>query len=192
MKLRFATEQDASACLAIYAQYIDTSITFETVLPPMSEFSARIRTYGAVYPWLIAEENGQVLAYAYAHRAQERAAYDWNAELSVYVAKAAAGKSLGTRLYGALLELLQRQGVRNAYGVVTMPNAASAALHEKFGFRLLGTYRKSGYKAGAWRDVVWYEKQIGTFDGVPEALLPIGRIDARLEILRRYAEYPMG
>lgn len=91
MNLRFADEHDAAACLAIYAQYIDTSITFETALPSEDEFAGRIRSYGAVYPWLIAEEDGEILAYAYAHRAQERAAYDWNAELSVYVSKNAAG-----------------------------------------------------------------------------------------------------
>ena len=122
MNLRFADEHDAAACLAIYAQYIDTSITFETALPSEDEFAGRIRSYGAVYPWLIAEEDGEILAYAYAHRAQERAAYDWNAELSVYVSKNAAGRGLGTRLYRALLALLKEQGVRTAYGVVTMPN----------------------------------------------------------------------
>ena len=131
MNLRFADEHDAAACLAIYAQYIDTSITFETALPSEDEFAGRIRSYGAVYPWLIAEEEGKILAYAYAHRAQERAAYDWNAELSVYVSKNAAGRGLGTRLYRALLALLKEQGVRTAYGVVTMPNDASAALHQK-------------------------------------------------------------
>ena len=140
MNLRFADEHDAAACLAIYAQYIDTSITFETALPSEDEFAGRIRSYGAVYPWLIAEEEGKILAYAYAHRAQERAAYDWNAELSVYVSKNAAGRGLGTRLYRALLALLKEQGVRTAYGVVTMPNDASAALHRKLGFGLLGTY----------------------------------------------------
>ena len=77
MHIRFADPGDAAACLAVYAQYIDTSITFETVLPSEAEFSGRIRSYGAVYPWLIAEEDGHVLAYAYAHRAQERAAYGW-------------------------------------------------------------------------------------------------------------------
>lgn len=112
MNLRFADEHDAAACLAIYAQYIDTSITFETALPSEVEFAGRIRSYGAVYPWLIAEEEGKILAYAYAHRAQERAAYDWNAELSVYVSKNAAGRGLGTRLYRALLALLKEQGVR--------------------------------------------------------------------------------
>ena len=69
MHIRFADPGDAAACLAVYAQYIDTSITFETVLPSEAEFSGRIRSYGAVYPWLIAEEDGHVLAYAYAHRA---------------------------------------------------------------------------------------------------------------------------
>lgn len=186
MTLRFASAADAAACLAIYAQYIDTSITFETVLPSEAEFAGRIRAYGAVYPWLIAEEDGRVLAYAYAYRAQERAAYDWNAELSVYVSRDAVGKGLGTRLYGALLAMLRAQGVRTAYGVVTMPNAPSCALHEKLGFRLLGTYRNTGYKDGAWRDVVWFEKPIGSFDGVPEPIRPIGAVDAAA-ILKQYA-----
>ena len=186
MHIRFADPGDAAACLAVYAQYIDTSITFETVLPSEAEFSGRIRSYGAVYPWLIAEEDGRVLAYAYAHRAQERAAYDWNAELSVYVSRDAAGRGLGTKLYTVLLALLQKQGVRTAYGVVTMPNDRSRALHEKMGFRLLGTYHKSGYKNGAWRDVVWFEKHIGSFDGVPAPLIPIGGIDAAA-ILKQYA-----
>ena len=106
MHIRFADPGDAAACLAVYAQYIDTSITFETVLPSEAEFSGRIRSYGAVYPWLIAEEDGRVLAYAYAHRAQERAAYGWNAELSVYVSRDAAGRGLGTKLYTVLLALL--------------------------------------------------------------------------------------
>ncbi len=187
MKLRFADEHDASACLAIYAQYIDTSITFETALPSEAEVAGRIRSYGAVYPWLVAEEDGKILAYAYAHRAQERAAYDWNAELSVYVSKDAAGMGLGAKLYRALLDLLRKQGVRTAYGVVTMPNDASAALHRKLGFQLLGTYHNTGYKNGRWRDVVWFEKHIGSFDGVPEPLRPIGQIADREAVLQPYS-----
>ena len=188
MQLRFADERDTAACLAIYAQYIDTSITFETALPSEEEFAGRIRSYGAVYPWLIAEEDGEILAYAYAHRAQERAAYGWNAELSVYVSKDAAGRGLGTRLYRALLALLKEQGVRTAYGVVAMPNDASAALHRKLGFRQLGVYHNTGYKKGSWRDVVWFEKHIGSFDGVPEPLCPIGQIADREAVLRAYGE----
>ena len=169
MHIRFADPGDAAACLAVYAQYIDTSITFETVLPSEAEFSGRIRSYGAVYPWLIAEEDGHVLAYAYAHRAQERAAYGWNAELSVYVSRDAAGRGLGTKLYTVLLALLQKQGVRTAYGVVTMPNDASSALHQKLGFRTLGTYRNTGYKNGRWLDVVWFEKPLVPITRLPDA-----------------------
>ena len=182
MQLRFADPRDTAACLAIYAQYIDTSITFETALPSEDEFAGRIRAYGTVYPWLVAEENGEILAYA--HRAQERAAYDWNAELSVYVSKDAAGRGLGTRLYRALLALLKEQGVRTAYGVVTMPNDASAALHRKLGFRQLGIYHNTGYKNGSWRDVVWFETHIGSFDGVPEPIRPIGQLADREAVLR--------
>lgn len=185
MKFRFASTADAAACLAIYAQYIDTSITFEVALPTVEEFSGRIRSFGAVYPWLIAEEDGRALAYAYAHRAQERAAYGWNAELSVYVAREAAGCGLGTRLYRALLQLLQRQGVRTAYGVVTMPNDASAALHKKLGFHALGTFHNTGYKNGCWRDVVWFEKHIGSFEGEPQPLIPISRLPDREALLHQ-------
>ena len=188
MNLRFADARDAAACLDIYAQYIDTSITFETALPSEAEFAARIRSYGAVYPWLAAEEDGRLLAYAYAHRAQERAAYDWNAELSVYVSRDAARAGLGTRLYRALLELLRQQGVRTAYGVVTMPNDASAALHRKLGFRQLGIYHNTGYKSGSWRDVVWFEKHIGSFEGVPEPVRPIGQIADREAVLQIYSK----
>ena len=181
MHIRFADPGDAAACLAVYAQYIDTSITFETVLPSEAEFSGRIRSYGAVYPWLIAEEDGHVLAYAYAHRAQERAAYGWNAELSVYVSRDAAGRGLGTKLYTVLLALLQKQGVRTAYGVVTMPNDASSALHQKLGFRTLGTYRNTGYKNGRWRDVVRKDPRLLR----RERLLPRPWAEHRLVICRR-------
>ena len=144
MNIRFATTADTGGCLAVYAEYMDTVITFETELPSHEAFAGRIRSYGAVYPWLVAEEDGVILGYAYAHRAQERAAYDWNAELSVYLAKRAAGRGLGTTLYGALLALLQKQGVRNVYGIVTLPNPASEALHRHFGFRTVGAYTRSG------------------------------------------------
>ena len=183
MNIRFATAADTGGCLAVYAEYMDTVITFETALPSHEEFAGRIRSYGAVYPWLVAEEDGEILAYAYAHRAQERAAYDWNAELSVYVSKNAAGRGLGTKLYRALLALLKEQGVRTAYGVVTMPNDASSALHQKLGFRVLGTYHNTGYKNGRWRDVVWFEKPIGSFTGEPRPLIPIPQLPEAAAIL---------
>ncbi len=183
MHIRFADPGDAAACLAVYAQYIDTSITFETVLPSEAEFSGRIRSYGAVYPWLIAEEDGRVLAYAYAHRAQERAAYGWNAELSVYVSRDAAGRGLGTKLYTVLLALLQKQGVRTAYGVVTMPNDASSALHQKLGFRVLGTYRNTASNTRRGRDVRWRDTPLGPITVDPQPLVPIPRLPEAAAIL---------
>ena len=188
MQLRFADERDTAACLAIYAQYIDTSITFETALPSEAEFAGRIRSYGAVYPWLVAEEDGEILAYAYAHRAQERAAYDWNAELSVYVSKNAAGRGLGTKLYRALLALVREPCAPPAAGGVTIPRAAGAALPRKLGLRQLGVYHSTGYKNGSWRDVVRFEQHIGSFDGAPEPLRPIGQIADREAVLRAYSE----
>ena len=178
MHIRFADPGDAAACLAVYAQYIDTSITFETVLPSEAEFSGRIRSYGAVYPWLIAEEDGHVLAYAYAHRAQERAAYGWNAELSIYIAKAYAGHGLGRLLYEALMELLRRQGVKTVYGVVTSPNPPSEALHQAMGFHVAARFRDAGWKNGEWHDVTWFEREIAPHDGAPKPLRPIGEVGA--------------
>lgn len=95
MGIRFAAEADAPALLAIYAQYIETGITFEYELPSREEFARRIREFGGTYPYLIWEEDGRIVGYAYAHRQAERAAYQWNAELSVYLDRAHTGTGLG-------------------------------------------------------------------------------------------------
>lgn len=132
MQLRFAVPSDAGALLRIYDEYINTSITFEYALPGEAEFAARIAGISAEYPYLALFDGGVPAAYAYAHRAQARAAYGWNAELSIYIAQAYAGHGLGRLLYEALMELLRRQGVKTVYGVVTSPNPASEALHRRW------------------------------------------------------------
>ena len=176
MHIRFADPGDAAACLAVYAQYIDTSITFETVLPSEAEFSGRIRSYGAVYPWLIAEEDGHVLAYAYAHRAQERAAYGWNAELSVYLAEGFVHRGLGGPLYALLMRLLGMQGYVNLYACVTSSNAGSIALHERMGFARVGEFPASGYKFGQWHGVTWLCRRLR--EGAPGPLCPVSALNA--------------
>ena len=108
MQLRFAVPSDAGALLRIYDEYINTSITFEYALPGEAEFAARIADISAEYPYLALFDGGVPAAYAYAHRAQARAAYGWNAELSIYIAQAYAGHGLGRLLYEALMELLRR------------------------------------------------------------------------------------
>ena len=156
--LRLAAPQDAAALLAIYAPYIATPVTFEERLPDEAEFARRVAQYGSEYPYLVWQQGQQLLGYAYAHRAQTRPAYRWNAEASIYLAPAACRRGLGTRLYGALLALLELQGLRTVYGLVTLPNPASEALHRRCGFRLSATFAASGYKCGAWRDLAWFEK----------------------------------
>lgn len=176
MILRFAAEADVPALLAVYERYIPTTVTFEYELPSPEEFSRRVSSVSETYPYLILEEGGEILGYAYAHRIAERAAYGWGAELSVYLRPDAAGQGLGSRLYRALTDLLRLQGVRTVYGLVASPNPASERLHASFGFRLMGVQQKAGYKNGRWIDLLWFEKAIAPYDGTPGPLIPIGEL----------------
>lgn len=188
--LRLAVPADAGALLAIYAQYIDTSVTFEYALPTEAEFRARIEDFSALYPYLVWEEGGgKPLGYAYAHRYAERAAYQWSAELSVYLDREAGGRGLGTRLYSALIELLKLQGVRTVYGLVTQPNEKSDRLHTAMGFTVAGVTHRVGYKAGRWRGVTLYEKPIAPYDDAPAPLKSIRDVDgeAVARILLKYS-----
>ncbi len=127
-------------------------------------------------PYLVCEADGRLLGYAYAHRFQERAAYGWNAECSVYVAEQALGRHIGRALYSALIRLLEQQNVVNLYGVVTLPNSRSEHLHGMMGFRRAGLYRRIGYKLGGWHDVAWYEKSLGSSDEAPKPFLGIRQL----------------
>ena len=188
-EIRFAAAADAAALLGIYGQYIDTPITFECALPSEEAFRRRVAEYGAACPYLVWEEDGRILGYAYAHRLGERAAYQWSAELSIYLGRDSTGRGLGRRLYGALMELLRLQGVRTVYGCVTLPNAGSEGLHAAMGFRPTGTWHRAGFKCGAWRDVGWFEKTIAPYDPSPAPVRPIGEVPAAAaaEILERYS-----
>lgn len=188
MTVRFATEADAESLLAIYAPYIDTAVTFEYTCPTAEEFAGRIRDISAMYPYLVLEEDGHPVGYAYAHRARERTAYDWIVELSVYLDRAYTGRGLGKKLYGLLLDLLRLQGLKTAMGCVAAPNPASEALHAALGFQLVGTSQNAGYKAGKWHDVLWYEKALAPYDVPPAPVIPIGELgpDAVAELLARY------
>lgn len=174
MQMRQATEKDAQAILAIYAPYIEnTSITFETVVPTLDEFTCRMKGILGSYPYLAIEENGVVQGYAYAHRQAERAAYAWNAELSVYLNPQCTGHGLGRALSLAVCDLLELQGVRNVFSLITQPNYPSMRMHELLGFTLMGTQKNAGYKCGAWHDVAWLQKQIGSFEGEPAPIRPL-------------------
>ena len=177
MIIRFARAEDAQALLDIYAQYIHTPITFEYELPSAAEFARRISsTLADGYPYLVCQDGDEVLGYAYAHRLGERAAYQWNAELSIYLSSRAAGRGLGTALYLTLMDLLRLQGVKTVCGIVTRPNPASEGLHRALGFRLTGVREKAGYKNGTWHDVMWLEKPLGTYGPQPNPVLPVGQL----------------
>ncbi len=186
--VRFASEADGPALRAIYGQYIDTSITFEYALPTVKEFTGRIRDIQRVYPYLVLEKDGRPLGYAYAHRARERKAYDWIAELSIYLDRSAAGHGLGRRLYALLIDLLTMQGLKTAMGCVTVPNAASEALHAALGFDRIGVSPCAGYKDGAWHDVAWFEKPLASYDASPAPLLPLRDVDP-LAVAARMARF---
>ncbi len=188
MSIRFVREEDCPALLDIYSQYIDTSITFEYSLPSQTEFLSRIKSINEWYPYLVYESDGKPIGYAYAHQLRERAAYQWDVELSIYVSKECASRGVGRRMYSALMELLRMQGVKTVYGCVTMPNPASEALHLAMGFRNAGVWQNAGYKAGLWHDVAWFEKSIAPYDIHPEPIVPLHALpDTQLlPVLEKY------
>lgn len=131
-------------CCSIYAQYIETTITFEYTLPTEQAFSERIASISSVYPYLVCEEGGRAVGYAYAHRQMEREAYQWNAELSIYLDPSVTSKGLGRKLYGVLMEVLKLQNIKTVYGVVTQPNLKSEKLHLSMGFTRAGFFPEHG------------------------------------------------
>lgn len=174
---RLVTLDDAEALQAIYAPYVATSITFECVVPTVEEFRHRIEERIDFYPYIVVEEDGVPMGYAYASRLYSRQAYDWAVELSVYLSRDCRGRGLGRALYSRLLALLELQGIRSAHGKVTEPNEASDKLHQSMGFRCVGVMDNVGFKLGKWRDVVHYEKLIGDFEDAPGPVVPITELD---------------
>ena len=165
--MRIATEADLPGVLAIYAPYVTNSTaSFEYTVPTEAEFTHRFQTITAQVPWLVWEEDGCILGYAYASAPFERAAYRWCAEPSIYLAPQAQGKGIGRKLYAVLEDILQRQGYRLLYAIITSENAGSLAFHEKLGYRHLALFPGCGYKQGKHLGVVWMEKEL-EFGGYP-------------------------
>ena len=171
--IRLATKQDAASILAIYAEYVlHDSATFEYEVPSLTEFEQRMEVIQQVYPYLVYEEEGNILGYAYAHRYKERAAYQWDVELSVYVNKDVHGKGIGSMLYKVLFILLKKQQVLHAYACITSPNPKSERMHERLGFQLVARFPHTGYKFDKWLDVVWMDKELLS-PGVPQPIVPL-------------------
>jgi L-amino acid N-acyltransferase YncA len=158
-------DRDGPACAAIYAPYItDSTASFELEPPTAAEFTTRIALLSRTHPYLVVvEDTGEVeiiagFAYASAHR--PRAAYRWACEVSVYLHPGYHRRGIGTALYETLFELLRSQGMQRVCAGITLPNDPSLGLHRSVGFEDVGVYRKIGWKAGAWRDVIWLQRDL--------------------------------
>ena len=159
--IRKAALRDIPAILEIYRPYIlETAYTFEYEVPTPEAFEKRFLTITDRHPWLVWEENGEILGYAYGEPAFARAAYQWVADLAIYLKPSCHGCGIGRALYTAVEDILRQQGYIAAYGVVTSDNMGSRAFHEALGYRLMAEFPDCGWKFGKWHGVIWYEKRL--------------------------------
>lgn len=177
MSIRFARQEDIPRMLTIYAPYItDTTYSFEYEVPSIKAFTQRFSQITAQFPWLVWEESGTVLGYAYASAPFERTAYRWCAEPSIYLAPQAHRKGIGRKLYFVLESLLQKQGYRVSYALITAENHGSVVFHEAMGYRHLARFPDNGYKHGRWVDVIWMEKVLNFIETPANFPFPVKQI----------------
>jgi phosphinothricin acetyltransferase len=156
--IRPASAADAAAICAIYNHYVEnTTISFETEAVAAHTMAERIAAVQAQFPWLVYEEEGRLLGYAYAGKWKPRAAYAHSVESSVYLHPDAGGRGIGKRLYARLFEQLRPLGVHLVIGGITQPNEASVALHERMGFVKCAHFSEVGRKFGRWLDVGYWQ-----------------------------------
>lgn len=166
--LRMASPADAEKMLAIYAPYVEnTSITFEYVPPTVEEFARRVERILPQYPWLVCEADGEVAGYCYASPHHERAAFQWDAELSVYVDSRFQRLGIASQLYHAITALLAAQGYYRLYSLITVPNPVSVGFHQAHGFSTIATYPATGYKLGEWHDMIVMERPLRQLQDEP-------------------------
>ncbi len=174
-KIRVGTRDDAAACAAIYTRYVvETPYTFEVSVPGPEDIAQRIDNANALYAWLVLEEQGQVVGFAYGSRFSPRAAYAWTVEGSIYLDGAHHGAGRGRALYAELIRRMQARGYRRFIGVVVQPNEPSMRLHRSLGCTDVGTLHKVGWKDGAWHDVAYLELDLAPDDAgsAPSAITP--------------------
>ncbi len=167
--IRDASIQDASRLLKIYQYYVEhTAITFEYDVPTLEEFEERMKKTMEKYPYIVIEKEGTIWGYAYAGAFVGRAAYDWSCELTVYLDHEAKKCGYGRKIYEELERRLKNMGILNLYACIGYPEVEdeyltknSAEFHKHLGFRLVGEFRKCGYKFNRWYNMVWMEKIIG-------------------------------
>ncbi|HEY0166297.1 MAG TPA: GNAT family N-acetyltransferase [Jatrophihabitans sp.] len=166
--IRDARESDAHACAAIYRPYVtDTAISLETDPPSPAEMAERIASAQRSHAWLVLEDRGRVVGFAYGGPFNPRAGYRWSCQVSVYLELGLRRTGAGRALYGALFTRLADRGYRMLLAGMTLPNAASEGLHRALGFEPAGIYRRVGRKHGSWHDVAWVQRGIGAEEEPP-------------------------
>ncbi|WP_285565013.1 GNAT family N-acetyltransferase [Streptomyces sp. RTGN2] len=175
VQVRAGIESDLEALTDIYNHYVrETALTFDTVPFTPAQRLPWLRSHPEDGPHrlLVAQDvrnagetsgtGPRFLGYATSSPFRPKAAYSTSVEVSVYCSPGATGRGVGTLLYTALFEALAGQDVHRAYAGIAQPNASSVRLHERFGFRHIGTYEEVGRKFDRYWDVSWYEKRLGT------------------------------
>ena len=149
-------------------------MSFELTPPDVAAIEGKIQQLGEQYPWLVFENAGAVIGYAYASAHRDRPAYRWCVEVSVYVHDHSRGCGIGRALYTGLFELLRRQEYCNAYAGITLPNPTSVGLHKSMGFVPVGVFSKIGFKLGSWHDVSFLHRRLSDEPIPIEQPLPVG------------------
>lgn len=152
---------DAQAICDIYNYYIEnTVISFEYEKVSLDDMQTRISKITDKYPWLVYEEQGEVVAFVYANLWKARKAYQHTLESTVYASHKMSTKGIGTKLYQALFDALENDGskVKALMAVIALPNEASIALHKRMSFTEAGLFKSVGYKFDQWVDVAYYQK----------------------------------
>lgn len=161
--IRPATPEDATQICDIYNYYVrETVVTFEEIPVPAAEMAQRIEDISRRLPWLVWEEEGTILGYAYAGPWKARTAYRHSVEASIYLPPHATGRGIGSSLYRALIADVRGRGIHAVIGGAALPNPASVALHERLGFEKIGRFRQVGFKFGKWVDVAYWELLLGS------------------------------
>lgn len=175
--IRLVQAGDAVDIQKIYAPNVrDSPVSFERTPPSADEIANRIENDHPQLPWLVCEDDGSVVGYAYAGPHRTREAYQWSVDSSVYVHEDCQREGIARGLYISLFEILRLQGFYNVYAGIALPNPASVGFHESMGFEPIGVYKNVGYTNGSWHDVKWWHRTITEHAAHPEPPLNLSEI----------------